>query len=73
MTKKSFPHDPAFNLEDYLTLDQLMEQGYTRMLNGREIILAPHKSAKHRIGFVYKDTGLPPSVEDFRLDNEGEG
>ena len=45
-----------------------MEQGVTRMLNGREIILAPYPGAKYRIGWVYKDTGLPPTQAE--IDNK---
>ena len=51
------------------TLEDLMKQGVTRMLNGREIILAPYNGNKHRIGWVYKDTGLPPTQAD--IDNKG--
>ena len=38
------------------------------MLNGREIILAPYNDSKHRIGWVYKDTGLPPTQAE--IDNK---
>ena len=37
----------------------------TRILKGREIILTPDKGGKkHRIGWVWKDTGLPVSMTD---------
>lgn len=49
------------------SLEDLMEQGITRMLNGREIILAPYQGAQYRIGWVYKDTGLPPTDEEIKL------
>ena len=49
------------------SLEDLMEQGVTRMLNGREIILAPYEGVKYRIGWVYKDTGLPPTDEEIKL------
>ena len=50
------------------SLEDLMEQGVIRMLNGREIILAPYNDSKHRIGWVYKDTGLPPTQAE--IDNK---
>jgi hypothetical protein len=34
-----------------------------RLFGGREIILAPI-GEKQRIGWVYKDTGLPPTEEE---------
>jgi ABC-type enterochelin transport system substrate-binding protein len=42
-----------------------MEQGVTKMFNGREVILAPYPGASYRIGWVYKDTGLPPTDEEI--------
>ena len=39
------------------TLDDLMDAGATRMLNGREIVLG--QDEKGRIGWVYKDTNKP--------------
>jgi len=42
-----------------------MKQGVTRMLHGREVILAPYNGNKHRIGWVYKDTGLPPTQAEI--------
>jgi hypothetical protein len=51
------------------SLEDLMEQGVTRNLNGREIILAPYPGANYRIGWVYKDTGLPPTEEEISNDS----
>lgn len=45
------------------TLEDLMEQGVTRVLNGREITLGRYSDPPHRIGWVWKDTGLPASME----------
>ena len=44
-------------------MKDLMEQGHTRILNGREIILAEDKYG--RIGWVFKDTGLVPTEDDM--------
>ena len=44
------------------TLEDLMEQGVTGVLNGRKIILG-YTDDKKRIGWVWKDTGLPASME----------
>jgi hypothetical protein len=44
------------------TLEDLMVQGATRMLNGRKITLG-YTDEKKRIGWVWKDTGLPASME----------
>jgi hypothetical protein len=48
-----------------LELEDLMKQGVTRKLNGREITLGYIDSqwGKQRIGWVWKDTGLPASME----------
>ena len=45
------------------TLEELMEKGETRLLNGREIILG-YIDKRKRIGWVWKDTGLPASMEE---------
>jgi hypothetical protein len=45
-----------------LELEDLMKQGVTRKLNGREITLG-YTDEKKRIGWVWKDTGLPASME----------
>ena len=45
------------------TLEDLMEQGLTRVLNGREITLGRYPNPPYRIGWVWKDTGLPVSME----------
>jgi ABC-type enterochelin transport system substrate-binding protein len=47
------------------TLEDMMKQGVTRILNRKEIILAPI-GKQMRIGWVYKDTGLPPTAEDIK-------
>jgi hypothetical protein len=44
------------------SLEDLMKQGVTIMLNGREIILG-YTDTQKRIGWVWKDTGLPASTE----------
>jgi hypothetical protein len=44
------------------SLEDLMKQGVTSMLNGREIILG-YTDTQKRIGWVWKDTGLPASKE----------
>ena len=59
MSNWPFPNSQVPN-----SLEDLMEQGVTRMLNGREIILAPYQGVKYRIGWVYKDTKLPVNMED---------
>jgi hypothetical protein len=46
------------------TFEDMMKQGVTGLLNGREVILAPYNGNMKRIGWVYKDTGLPPTNED---------
>ena len=45
-------------------LEDLMRQGVTRVLNGREITLGRYPDPPHRIGWVWKDTGLPASMEE---------
>ena len=45
------------------TFEDLMKQGVTRVLNGREITLG-YTDEKKRIGWVWKDTGLPAVMED---------
>jgi hypothetical protein len=48
------------------TLEDLMEQGLTTVLNGREITLGHYPNSqwgKKRIGWVWKDTGLPANME----------
>jgi hypothetical protein len=47
------------------TLEDLMAQGVTRMLNGREVVLGSYGGHHDRIGFVYKDTGLPPTQAEI--------
>lgn len=47
------------------TLEDMMKQGVTRLLNGREVVLAPYNGNMKRIGWVYKDTGLPPINKDI--------
>jgi hypothetical protein len=50
--------------EDFLpSLENLMKQGVTRVLKGREITLG-YTDEQKRIGWVWKDTGLPASIED---------
>ena len=45
------------------SLEDLMKQGnVTRALNGREITLG-YVDKQKRIGWVWKDTGLPASME----------
>jgi hypothetical protein len=44
--------------------EELPIPNITRLLNGREIILGPYPNPPHRIGWVWKDTGLPPTEED---------
>jgi hypothetical protein len=46
------------------TLEDLMKQGLTRVLNGREMTLGRYPDHPHRIGWVWKDTGLPASLGD---------
>jgi hypothetical protein len=48
------------------TLEDLMKQGVTKRLNGREIILGYIDSnwGKKRLAWVWKDTGLPASTEE---------
>jgi ABC-type enterochelin transport system substrate-binding protein len=41
-----------------------IKKNVTYTLNGKEIILAPI-GKKMRIGWVYKDTGLPPTNKDI--------
>ena len=43
----------------------MMKQGVTYILDRKEIILAPI-GKQMRIGWVYKDTGLPPTAEDIK-------
>ena len=45
------------------TLEDLMEQGLTRVLNGREMTLGRYPNPPYRIGWVWKDTRLPASME----------
>ena len=45
------------------SLEDLMEQGLTRVLNGREMTLGCYPNPPYRIGWVWKDTGLPVSME----------
>jgi len=40
------------------SLEDLMKQGVARVLDGREIILG-YTDTQKRIGWVWKDTGLP--------------
>ena len=55
------------------TLEDLMEQGLTRVLNGREITLGRYPAPPHRIGWVWKDTGLPANMEEwFKTKGEAE-
>ena len=58
--RKRHPEPPNWRS----TLKGLMEQGHTRILNGREIILAKDKYG--RIGWVFKDTGLVPTEGDMK-------
>ena len=44
------------------SLEDLMKQGVTRLLNGREITFG-YVDKQKRIGWVWKDTGLPASME----------
>jgi hypothetical protein len=53
------------------TLEDMMKQGVTHLLNGREVILAPYNNGNmKRIGWVYKDTGLPPTDKDVEQAEE---
>jgi hypothetical protein len=45
------------------TLEDLMEQGVTRLLDGREVTLG-YTDTQMRIGWVWKDTGLPANKEN---------
>jgi hypothetical protein len=49
------------NQEDIEIIE--MTKNTTHLFGGREIILAPI-GKKQRIGWVYKDTGLPPTEEE---------
>jgi hypothetical protein len=44
------------------TLEHLMEKGVTRFLDGKEVTLG-YTDAQMRIGWVWKDTGLPANKE----------
>ena len=44
------------------SLDKLT--GQERMLNGKLIVLA--EDSRGRLGWVFKDTGLPPTYEDMQ-------
>jgi hypothetical protein len=48
-----------------------MEQGLTRVLNGREMTLGRYPDPPYRIGWVWKDTGLPANMEKW-LKTKGE-
>jgi hypothetical protein len=45
------------------SMEDLMKLGVTRILNGREITLG-YTDKNKRIGWVWKDTGLPASMEE---------
>ena len=59
---KMIMRKPTMRWELEPSLEDLMKQGVTSMLNGREIILG-YTDAQKRIGWVWKDTGLPASME----------
>ena len=59
----TWPLPPNYKPKDFTpSLEDLMKQGVTRVLKGREITLGYIDEHK-RIGWVWKDTGLPANME----------
>ena len=48
-------------------MEALLEQNMVRILGGREITLGRYPEPPHRIGWVWKDTGLPPTDEEMEV------
>jgi ABC-type enterochelin transport system substrate-binding protein len=53
------------------SLEDLLKQNIVRILNGREITLGRYPNPPHRIGWVWKDTGLPPTEEEVKVKRKG--
>jgi hypothetical protein len=49
------------------SLEDMLKQNIVRILNGREITLGRYPNPPHRIGWVWKDTGLPPTEEEAKV------
>jgi ABC-type enterochelin transport system substrate-binding protein len=66
------PHPTYPNKMVYVSrqYDIPQRQGVTHLLNGREIVLAPYNGNMNRIGWLYKDTGLPPTDDDIEQANK---
>ena len=45
-------------------LEEPMQKGVTGMLNGRAVTLGYYPGVHKRIGWVWKDTGLPANMEN---------
>jgi hypothetical protein len=48
------------------SMEDLLKQNLVGMLSGREITLGRYPEPPHRIGWVWKDTGLPPTEEEMK-------
>ena len=70
MPFKPHPTDPDKTVYVSRHYDIPQLQGVTCLINGREIVLAPYNGNMNRIGWLYKDTGLPPTDEDIEQANK---
>lgn len=48
-------------------MEALLKRNIVGMLSGREVTLGRYPNPPHRIGWVWKDTGLPPTKEEVEV------
>ena len=70
MPLKQHPTDPDKMVYASRQYEIPQLQGVIRLINGREVVLAPYNGNMNRIGWLYKDTGLPPTDEDIEQAKE---
>jgi len=67
------PHERAWYKDSNILVkeiypgEELPIPNITRLLNGREVTLGRYPNPPHRIGWVWKDTGLPPTDEEAEV------
>jgi len=49
------------------SMEDMLKQNIVGILNGREVTLGRYPEPPHRIGWVWKDTGLPPTEEEMKV------
>jgi hypothetical protein len=49
------------------SMEDMLKQNTVGMLSGREVTLRRYPNPPHRIGWVWKDTGLPPTEEEMKV------